>query len=76
MKSPDYDFDKRNSELQPYLDDLMKEFYDFFFANATTHFERADQRLIIDSDLGFTYWMEKWVRKQLAVSDKNIFWHE
>lgn len=54
----------------------MKEFYDFFFENATTHHERADQRLIIDSDFTFGYWMEKWVRKQLTVSDRSIFLHE
>lgn len=54
----------------------MQEFNDFFFANATTSYERADQRLIIDSDVVFTYWIEKWIRKQLTVSEKKIFLHE
>lgn len=62
--------------LQPYLDSLMEEFRDFFFANASTTFERGDRRLMIQSDLMFTYWIEKLVRKLVAISDKNIFWHE
>lgn len=54
----------------------MNEFYDFFFTNATTNYARADQRLIIESDFAFNYWIEKWIRKQITVSDKNVFWHE
>ncbi|XP_055299062.1 esterase B1-like isoform X2 [Sitodiplosis mosellana] len=75
MQIPIHGYDSTIAK-KPYLDGLMKEFYDFFYANATTNFERADQRLIVDSDFVFSYWTEKWVRKQLSVSDKNIFWHE
>ncbi|XP_031623655.1 venom carboxylesterase-6-like [Contarinia nasturtii] len=61
---------------KPYLKDVLQKFHDFFFANAKTNYERADQRLLIDSDFSFTYFIEKWLRKQASVSDKKIFYHQ
>lgn len=61
--------------LQPYLKNLMNKLRDFIFANATTTFERADRRIIMNSDLFYVYPIEKWIQKQVAVSQKNTFYH-
>lgn len=62
--------------MQPYLKDLMNELRDFIFDNATTDFERTDQRLILDGDLMFTYYVDKWMMKQIQVSTKDTYYHE
>lgn len=62
--------------LQPYLKSLMNELRDFIFANATTALERIDRRIIMDSDLVFVYFVEKWVQRHVAISQKNTFYHE
>lgn len=54
----------------------MQKFREFFFANTKTDYERADQRVVIDSDFAFTYFIEKWLRRQASVSEKNIFYHQ
>ena len=62
--------------LQPYLKDLMNELRNFIFSNATTTFDRADRRIMMNSDFKFVYFIEKWVQKHVAISRKDTFYHE
>lgn len=61
------------SKLQPYLKNLMNELRDFIFANVTTDFERVDQRINMDSDLLFNYFIEKWLMKQIQISTQKTY---
>lgn len=62
--------------LQPYLKDILNELRNFMFYNATTAFDRASRRIIIDSDIVFVYFIEKWMQKHVAISQKDTFYHE
>ncbi|XP_031626976.1 esterase B1-like [Contarinia nasturtii] len=58
-----------------YLEDVFKRIRKFYFSNALTDEEKLRQRLIMDSDYYFVYFIEKWVEKHVAVSNKKTFYH-
>lgn len=62
--------------FQPYLKNLMNELRDFIFTDASSDFDRIDQRIIMDSDLFLTYAIEKWVQKQVQTSTKDTYYHQ
>lgn len=53
----------------------MNEMRDFYFINKTTTFDRANQRLIMDSNVQVDHLVKKWMEKHVAVSRKNTFYH-
>lgn len=66
----DYQFD-----LQPYMKDLRDEIRDFYFANVTTDFERADRFLVLNNDIIMNYFIEEWLLKQISVSQRDTYYH-
>lgn len=60
--------------FQPYLKDLMDEVYNYYFANATTDFEKSDQVVVLLSDLLVIYSIEEWLIKHVAISQKNTYY--
>lgn len=53
----------------------MDKVRDFYFTNQTTTFELANQRLIMDSNFGLDFLVEKWMEKHVSISRKNTFYH-
>ncbi|XP_031631918.1 esterase B1-like isoform X2 [Contarinia nasturtii] len=60
---------------KPYLNGLMNQIRDFYFGEASTDLKRLEQRLIMDSDLHYIYFIEKWIQGHVAASQKNTFYH-
>ncbi|XP_031630361.1 esterase E4-like [Contarinia nasturtii] len=59
---------------KPYLRDLMDEVRSFYFGKATTEDEVFKQRLIMDSDIHYVYFIEKWLEQHVAVSHQKTFY--
>lgn len=54
----------------------MNEIRDFYFANETTAYGRANQLLIMESDIKYVYFILDWIRKQSTTARKNVYVHE
>lgn len=53
----------------------MDNVRDLYFTNQTTTFERVNERLIMDSQFGLDFFVEKWMEKHVSISQKNTFYH-
>lgn len=53
----------------------MNEIRNFYFENQTTDFDLIDRFLVLNGDVTRLYYIEQWLRKHIAVSHKNTFYH-
>ncbi|XP_031628612.1 uncharacterized protein LOC116344281 [Contarinia nasturtii] len=60
-----------------YLKPVLKEFKDAYIKinDSTTEQDLLVQRTILDSDIYYTYCIEKWIERHVAISTKDTFYH-
>ncbi|XP_031625526.1 uncharacterized protein LOC116342165 [Contarinia nasturtii] len=57
-----------------YLEGVLHEIKEYYFGKATNDHERVIQRLILDSDITYSYFQEKWMEQHVAISKKDTFY--
>ncbi|XP_031641010.1 esterase B1-like [Contarinia nasturtii] len=57
-----------------YLDNVWRKIRKFYFDNATNDHDRFIQRLHLDSDVKYVYFVEKWMEQLVSVSTKDTFY--
>ncbi|XP_031627274.1 esterase B1-like [Contarinia nasturtii] len=61
-----------------YLKNLLQRIRDFYFGDYTesSPHQRSLHRIILDSDLYWTYFIEKWIEHHVAISKADTFYHQ
>ncbi|XP_031639610.1 uncharacterized protein LOC116351626, partial [Contarinia nasturtii] len=57
-----------------YLEPILNEIRQYYFNSAKDDHSRFIQRLILDSDINYFYFLEKWMERHVAISKKDTFY--